>query len=108
MVTEAVAIEVAGRLSERLGELSAQPLADRLLLVRQVTEQVRALHNEGRSHRRISLNTVLLDADMRPRVGGRAARQRFGGENYDPDVCPPEFAGREAIEIPDDAAVAAS
>ena len=44
---------------------------------------------------------------MRPELGGCPARQKFDGEDPEPEICPPQPAGREVMELPDDLAAAA-
>ena len=107
MVNEAADLEVAGRLSEKFSELAARPLVDRLLAVRQLAEQVRELHARGWTHRDISPETVRLNDQMRLLLGALPARRRLGGEDSDPEICPPDLSGRQAMELPDDLAVAA-
>ena len=104
---EAIVVEAVPSLAEKLDYFAAKPLADRLLLVRQLAEQVREIHARGRTHRNISPNTIILDEQMYPRLSGYRARQRLGGEDSDPEICPPQLAVGEALELLDVAAVTA-
>jgi serine/threonine protein kinase len=99
--------EGASLLAEKLPDLSQRPLAERLLLVRRLAEQVAALHRQGRIHRAIGPDSVAVDERLQPRLPEPPPRRRFGGEESDPDFCPPELVTAGVVELPADAAVAA-
>jgi hypothetical protein len=96
----------------RLSELLAEPhewlLKDCLLLVHELALQVRTLHQNGGTHRAICAEQVSLDEEFRPQLGPPAGPRRFGGEDSDLELCPPQLALGEALEVPEriDAAAA--
>ncbi|MCD4728476.1 MAG: protein kinase, partial [Pirellulales bacterium] len=97
-------------LSELLAERHDWPLKNRLAFVRKLARQVRTLHQNGRVHRAIGIDAVGVDEQLRPHLSPPGAPRRFGGEDdCDPEFCPPELTGQDAVELPAeiDAAAAA-
>jgi len=88
------------RLSQWLRDRQPWSLADRLLLIQKLATQVRTLHESGRTHCAITVDEVLVDGEFEPQLGPPAPLCRFGGEHSDPDLCPPELAGGEVLELP--------
>ena len=82
-------------------------LEESLRLVQRLTVQLEALHASGRIHRAIAMDTVQMDDQMRPQLSPSPSRRRFGGECSDPEFCPPELAQGDALELPEQTAVAA-
>jgi predicted Ser/Thr protein kinase len=87
-------------LADVLAEELHWTLAERLLFVRQLALQVIALHAGGRNHRDIRAETITLDPQRQPQLGPPGGPRWFGGEHSDPEYCPPELAGAEAVELP--------
>lgn len=82
-------------------------LEESLRLVQRLTVQLEALHASGRIHRAIAMDTVQVDDQMRPQLSPPPSLRRFGGECSDPEFCPPELAQGDALELPEQTAVAA-
>ncbi|MBU4272790.1 MAG: protein kinase [Planctomycetes bacterium] len=88
-------------LSEFLAERGDWPLKDRLAFVQKLARQVQALHQNGRIHRAIHVDTVAVDEQLRPQLSPPGAPRRFGGEDdCDPEFCPPELTEPAAVELP--------
>lgn len=92
--------------SEATDELCALPLHDRLRLVRELAEQLAALHGGGRVHRAIDRVVVLPGERPRLQLPDPPPRRRFGGDHSDAEYCPPELATADTLELPDDVDVA--
>ncbi len=96
------------RLSEVLAESRPWRVKDSLLLVHRLALQVRTLHQNGRTHRAISPAAVSVDEKLRPQLGAPAGPRRFGGEDSDPEFCPPQLAAAEGLELPEGIEAAAA
>ncbi|MEX2120016.1 MAG: protein kinase [Pirellulales bacterium] len=95
----------------RLSELLAAgpwDLKQSLLLVRRLAVAVQTLHESGQLHRAVDADHVLIDARGLSRLERPPRLRRFGGDQFDPDVCPPELAGRPVFEVPCELALAAT
>ncbi len=88
-------------LSGLLAETRRWSLADRLTLIRSIALQVRALHEQGRTHRAISPDSVGVDAARQPQLDPPAPPSRFGGEGADPELCPPELIAADGLDLSD-------
>ncbi len=98
--------ETPRRLSELLAEPRRWPLKKRLLLVHRLALQVQTLHQNGRTHRAICLEQVIVDQQRRPQLAPPPGPRRFGGEACDPEFCPPQLAGGDGLELPESIQVA--
>ena len=88
-------------LSELLAERGDLSLKDRLTLFQRLARQVQTLHQNGRIHRAISIDAVAVDEKLRPYLPPPAGPRRFGGDDCDPEFCPPELTDKDAVELPD-------
>ncbi len=88
------------RLSELLAERPDWPLRDRLVLVQRLARQVQTLHQNGRIHRAIGIDAVTVDGQLRPQLPPPAGPRRFGGDDSDPEFCPPELTGGHGVRLP--------
>ncbi len=100
--------EAFRRLADVLEEGRPWTVEDSLRLVRKLAAQVQVLHQSGRTHRAISAETVLVDSRLRPQLSPPALSRRFGGNDSDPEFCPPELAGGSVLELPLDLQAAAA
>ena len=87
-------------LSELLAERGDLSLKDRLTLFQRLARQVQTLHQNGRIHRAISIDAVAVDEQLRPHLPPPAGPRRFGGDDCDPEFCPPELTDKDAVELP--------
>lgn len=94
-------------LAELLTQRRDWPLRDRLDLVRCLAQQVHSLHQSGRVHRAILIDVVTVDERLRPRLPPLAGSRRFGGNDGDPEFCPPELIGEQGVDVPGTIAAAA-
>ena len=83
------------------------PLKDRLALVQRLAQQVQTLHGQGRIHRAISIDDVTVDEQLRPQLPPPAGPRNFGGDDADPEFCPPELTGGKSVALPAEIEVAA-
>ncbi len=81
---------------------------DRLRIVRHLALQVQALHQSGRTHRAIDAETVLIDDRLRAELASPPLQRRFGAPDADPEFCPPDLAGTEALRLPEKIEAAAA
>ncbi|MGO8752474.1 MAG: protein kinase domain-containing protein [Thermoguttaceae bacterium] len=88
-------------LSELLEDAGAWPLEQSLRLVHRLGFQVRALHEDGRTHRSIDIHTVTVDDQLQPTLAAGPPKRRFGGTDSDPEFCPPELADGDGLELPE-------
>ena len=100
--------ETPRRLSELLAEPHRWPLKKRLLLVHRLALQVQSLHQNGRTHRAICLEQVIVDQQRRPQLVPPPGPRRFGGEDADPEFCPPQLAAGDGLELPEGIEAAAA
>lgn len=100
--------ETPRRLSELLPEPRQLSLKKRLLLVHRLALQVQTLHRNGRTHRTICLEQVIVDEKRRPQLVPLPGPRRFGGEDSDPELCPPQLAAGEALVLPEGIEAAAA
>ena len=56
--------------------------------------------SQGQTHRALDAATVTVDEQLQPQLGPPAGPRRFGGEQSDPEFCPPELALDTAVELP--------
>jgi len=100
--------ETARRLSDVPDGEQSRSVQDSLVLIRRLALQVRALHEQGRTHRAIGAETVSVDEQLRPDLSPPARLQHFGINDADPEFCPPELAKADGFELPDDIEAAAA
>jgi serine/threonine protein kinase len=81
---------------------------DCLSVVRRLALLVQAMHEAGRLHRAIGLDTVGLDEESQPRLSPGPQVRRFGGESSDPDSCPLDLADGPCVELPESMAESAA
>ncbi len=93
------------QLIEQREDLSA---ADRLRIVRHLALLVQALHQSGRTHRAIDAEAVLIDDRLRAELASPPSQRRFGALDADPEFCPPDLAGTEALRLPEKIEAAAA
>jgi len=89
------------RLSELLQGQHEWSAKEALLLVRNLAAQVRALHQQGQTHRAIDAESVSVDERLQPQLADPPATRRFGAECSDPEFCPPELAEADRLELPE-------
>ncbi len=95
-------------LSDLLIEGRAWPFLASLNLIHRLTLQVQTLHQQGRTHRAISAETISIDPEVRAQLGPPAEARRFGGDDADPEFCPPVLAQGDSVELPDSIDAAAA
>ena len=100
--------ETPRRLSEWLAGDCEWSLGNRLLLVQRLALYVQTLHQDGRTHRSIGIENVSVDEKLRPQLAPPVARRRFGGDDSDPEFCPPELATGDGLEVPEQIDAAAT
>ena len=88
------------RLADVLATGHACSLREALLCTLQLARQVGCLHEAGRVHLGIAAEAVTLEDRQRPKLPPAAEQVRFGGEAAGPDLCPPELAEDDAVELP--------
>lgn len=101
-------LNTPGRLSDLLEAGRALPPMDCLRLIERLAGEIRALHEGGRIHRAIRADQVIVNERLQPRLSPAPASCRFGAECSDVETCPPELAGGEAVDLPDDLPSAAA
>ena len=88
------------RLAELLAGGASWSATEALWLVQRLAVQVQALHEDGRLHLAIGSEAVTIDDAGRPHLSAASGPRRFGGEESDPEFCPPLFAETESLELP--------
>ena len=100
-MTGAAADSLSGRpLSQWLAAGRGCSLKDRLVLVQCLARQVQTLHHQGRTHRAIGIEEVTVDQQLRPQLPPPAGPRQFGGDQSDPEFCPPELTGETSVVVP--------
>ena len=102
MTTARVQSELPLCLADWLAGEPVWSLGDRLWLIERLAVQVGLLHQSGRTHQDVRADQVSVDGDLQSHLGPPAGSRRFGGEESDPEFCPPDLAGRDALELPAD------
>lgn len=87
-------------LAQLLAEMPSWSLRERLMLARQLAVGVGVLHRQGRIHRSLDAATVAVDAQFMPQLNPSDGPCRFGGDRYNPELCPPELAQGPSVELP--------
>ncbi len=87
-------------LSALLEDAPAWPLESSLRLVQRLATQVRSLHESGRTHGALGADVVVVNERLQPHLAPGPQSRRFGGDEADPEFCPPELAGGGAVELP--------
>ena len=89
-------------LSQLLAEKPVWSVRERLMLARRLAAAVQALHRAGTTHRALDAATITLDGQLDPQLGPPAGPRRFGGDQCDPEFCPPQLAQSSAVDLPAD------
>jgi uncharacterized protein (TIGR03067 family) len=71
-----------------------------LALLQCLARQVQALHRSGQIHRAIGIEQVTIDQQGQPQLPPSVGPRRFGGDQSDPEFCPPELAQGSVVELP--------
>ncbi len=87
-------------LSQLLAEQPSWSLRERLVLARRLALAVQILHRQGQTHRALDAASVTVDGQFHPQLDPPAGPRRFGGDQSDPEFCPPELAQSSAVELP--------
>jgi serine/threonine protein kinase len=75
-------------------------LKERLELARRLALAIQVLHRQGQTHRSLDPATITLGEQFQPQLAPPAGPRRFGGDQSDPDFCPPELTGGAGVELP--------
>jgi serine/threonine protein kinase len=94
--------EIRGSLAQWLAGPHDWPLKDRLTLVERLARQVQTLHLNGQIHRAIGVDAVTFGEGARPQLSPPGPLRSFGGDDCDPEFCPPELSGAPGIVLPID------
>ena len=92
---------VLGSLAQWLAGQHDWPLTDRLVLIERLVRQVQTLHQDGRLHRAITAEAVALGDEMRPELSSPGPPRHFGGDDCDPEFCPPELTAGPGVLLPE-------
>jgi len=95
-------------LSQLLAEKLSWSLRERLVLTRRLALAIQVLHRQGQTHRSLDPATITLGEQFQPQLGPPAGPRRFGGDQSDPEFCPPELAQSSVVELPAEIEVAAA
>lgn len=95
-------------LSELLQQEGALSAEVTIRLVRQLAEQVRDLHAQGRIHRAIGLSKIHGEDLQSACLADSPEALVLGGRHSDPNGCPPELAEGDEVLLPADMTEAAS
>lgn len=87
-------------LANVLAERPCWPYEEALALIRDVAEQVAALHRNGQVHLSIGPATISVSPTGKLQLATPPAVRAFGGMASDPEYCPPELADVERFELP--------
>jgi serine/threonine protein kinase len=87
-------------LSQLLADKLSWSLRERLVLTRRLALAIQVLHRQGQTHRSLDPATITLGEQFQPQLGPPAGPRRFGGDQSDPEFCPPELAQSSAVELP--------
>jgi serine/threonine protein kinase len=108
MAEPAINSIVSQPLAELLAAGPSWTLQERLALAERLAAAIQALHSQGRTHRALDAATVTVDERLQPQLGPPAGPRYFGGEQSDPEFCPPELAFDVAVELPAEIEAAAA
>jgi formylglycine-generating enzyme required for sulfatase activity/serine/threonine protein kinase len=102
-------LDRARRLSELLVDSHSWTRLQTLLFLKQLAIEVRSWHERGRLHRAIVPQRVSIDEQGQLRLESANGPCHFGATAFDAELCPPELAQAQSLEVPEDleAAVAA-
>ncbi len=87
--------------------MSHSSLKDRLALVMRLVSQVEVLHRSSQIHRAIHIDLVRINRRLQPQLPPMPDVRWFGGDDWDPEFCPPELSGGMGVELPSPIDVAA-
>jgi serine/threonine protein kinase len=83
-----------------LGERGPLPEGEALAALRRLLADLRALHASGRTHRGISAGAVRISPEGVASLAEPPAVLECGGNDADPEACPPELRGVGPVRLP--------
>ncbi len=102
MVKTFVTPEVPRPLAEVLARRPKWSAGHCLRLIHRLALHVQSLHEQGRLHRAIGVETVTVDEQLRPTLDPPVGPRCFGGDDHaDPEFCPPVLGQGDPIELPE-------
>ncbi len=87
-------------LAQLLADNASWTLKERLELLRRIARDLQTLHCSGRIHRSVGIDDVTVDEAFRPTLPEPPASRHLGGEDSDPEFCPPELTGGTGVALP--------
>jgi WD40 repeat protein/serine/threonine protein kinase len=83
-----------------LGERGPLPEGEALGVLRRLLADLRALHASGQTHRGIRAGAVQITPEGVASLAERPAVLLCGGDDADPEACPPELRGVGPVRLP--------
>ena len=83
-----------------LGERGPLPEGEALAVLRRLLADLRALHASGRTHRGIRADAVRITPEGIASLAEPPAALVCGGDDADPEACPPELRGVGPVRLP--------